>query len=160
MRKAARAIIVRDGQMLVMHRNKFGHEYYTLIGGGIKGGETEEQALRREVLEETGFIANGVRLVFLEEAGDPYGTQYIFLCDASGTTPQLAGDSAEAKLIPFGNKHTPMWMPIEEFSKVEFRSPILQEAILFGLRHGFPEKPVMLDRRYLDQVQSNVAKRG
>lgn len=160
MRKAVRAIVVRGNQMLVMHRNKFGREYYTLIGGGVQGNESAEQALRREVAEEAGFTILGGRLVFVEEAGDPYGTQYIYLCDVDGTEPQLAPDSPEAGLFPLGNEHTPMWAPIDEIGKLPFRSENLRQAILYGFTYGFPDQPVQLDRQYLDQVQSNIAKKG
>lgn len=45
MRRAVRAIIIKDKQLLVMHRNKFGTEYETLPGGNIEVGETPEQAV-------------------------------------------------------------------------------------------------------------------
>lgn len=148
MRKAVRAIIVRDGALLVMHRNKFGNEYYTLLGGGIDPGETAEQSLVREVAEESGFTVTGARLVFVEEAGDPYGTQYIYYCDATGNQPQLAPDSEEAELAPYGNKHTPVWLPIEELPKVTFRSHMLQQALYSALHKGFPEQPMTLDSQF------------
>jgi 8-oxo-dGTP diphosphatase len=160
MRKAVRAIVVRGNQMLVMHRNKFGHEYYTLVGGGVQGNESAEQALRREMAEECGFNVSGGRLVFIEEAGDPYGTQYIYLCEVEGDQPQLAADSAEAALVAMGNVHTPMWAPIDQLETVPFRSEELKQAIMYGLKYGFPEQPVQVDRQYLDQVQSNIAKKG
>lgn len=160
MRKAVRAIVVRGDQTLVMHRNKFGHEYYTLLGGGIDSGETAELALHRELLEESGFNLQSARLVFVEEAGDPYGTQYIYLCDVSGETPQLSPASEEAQLMALGNKHTPMWVPIDQFEQLEFRSPALQKAMMYGFAHGFPEQPVQLDMEFLDKVQTNIAKKG
>jgi len=45
MSKAARAIVVQDGKILVMHRNKYGSEYFTLVGGRVNEGEPLEQAL-------------------------------------------------------------------------------------------------------------------
>src|SRR4051812_20844149 len=81
MRSAVRAIIIKDDQLLVMHRNKFGTEYETLIGGGVDMNETFEQALYREIREETGVQITNPRLVFTERAGEPYGTQYVFTCD-------------------------------------------------------------------------------
>ena len=155
-----RAIVVRDGQMLLMHRNKFGQQYYTLLGGGIQPGEAPEQALAREIMEESGFQVVSARPVFIEEPGDPYGTQYIYLCEVQGDKPALHTDSEESKLIEMGNVHTPMWVPIEEFAQSKFRTDMLQKAILFGLRHGFPAQPVQLDQQFLDSVQANIAKKG
>lgn len=148
MRKAVRAIIVRDGALLVMHRNKFGNEYYTLLGGGIDPGETPEQSLVREVREESGFTVTGAKLVFVEEAGDPYGTQYIYYCEATGDKPQLAPDSEEAGLMPYGNKHMPVWLPIEELPKVHFRSGTLQRELYNALHKGFPEQPTELNSQF------------
>jgi len=49
-----RVLLVRDGRVvLVQHWYK--PEVWTLPGGGIKKGETIEDAARREVFEETGF---------------------------------------------------------------------------------------------------------
>jgi ADP-ribose pyrophosphatase YjhB (NUDIX family) len=45
MRKAVRAIIIKDDKLLVMNRNKFGKVYDTLPGGNVEIGETLEQAL-------------------------------------------------------------------------------------------------------------------
>jgi ADP-ribose pyrophosphatase YjhB (NUDIX family) len=155
MRKAVRAIIVRDNQTLVMHRNKFGQEYYTLLGGGIGVGETLEQALAREVLDESGQQVTSLHPVFIEEAGDPFGTQYIYLCEVSGGDPALAPTSDEAKINELGqNMFTPMWMPLDQFGTVSFRSPALQKAMLHGFVHGFPQQPVQLDSLYLDKLQA------
>ena len=54
-RPSARAIIERaDGKILVMHSRKY--NYYKFPGGGIEQGETPEEALVREVREESGYI--------------------------------------------------------------------------------------------------------
>ena len=44
MRTAVRAIVIKDQSLLVMHRNKFGQEFYALVGGGVDYGESAEQA--------------------------------------------------------------------------------------------------------------------
>lgn len=80
MKKAARAIIIEDNKVLVMQRNKSGNQYYTLVGGRLDKDETPEQALVREVKEETGMDVIAARLVFVEEHPEPYNQQYIFLC--------------------------------------------------------------------------------
>ena len=63
-RPSARAIIERDGKVLVMHSRKF--DYYKFPGGGIEEGESAEQALIREVREESGYF---VRPETIEEYG-------------------------------------------------------------------------------------------
>lgn len=154
MRKAVRAIIVRDGALLVMHRNKFGNEYYTLLGGGIDPGETPEQSLVREVHEESGYTITSAKLVFVEEAGDPYGTQYVYYCEANGGHPQLGAHSEEAKLFAYGNQHTPVWLPIEQLPNVQFRSLTLRQALYDALHKGFPQQPVALDSQH-DHYKQN-----
>ena len=53
LRKAARAVVRnRKGEVVLVHARAT--EYYKIPGGGIEEGETMEQAVRREVLEETG----------------------------------------------------------------------------------------------------------
>lgn len=52
-RITARAIVRNEsGRFAVMYMNRFG--LYTFPGGGLEEGETAEEAIRREVLEETG----------------------------------------------------------------------------------------------------------
>lgn len=143
MRSAARAIIVKDDALLVTHRNKFGMEYDILIGGGVDFGETLEQALLRELREESGVLIANPRLVLIEQAGEPYGTQYIFLCDYVSGEPALAEDSMEHAINAMGkNLYQPMWRPLKDLPDVEFRSERLKQAILKGLESGFPDKPL------------------
>lgn len=147
MRRAVRAIVVKDGQLLVMHRNKFGHEYYCLVGGGIDAGETPEQALARELHEESGIQVANPRLVIIEETGNLFGTQYVYLCDFVAGEPALHPDSEEAQIHALGkNLHTPMWLPIDALATVaEFRTEPMRQAVLDGFKNGFdPTNPVTI----------------
>lgn len=139
MRKAVRAIIFKDNQLLVIKRNKFGTQYYTLPGGGVDLGETTEQALLREMQEETGIRLGKVRPVYIEQAGEPYGVQYIYLVDYVDGDPKLHPASDEAAISAMGkNTYEPMWLPIDKLSEITFVSPRLQKALLQGIAKGFP----------------------
>ena len=142
MRKAVRAVVVKDDALLVMHRNKFGEEYYTLVGGGIGVGETPEQALIREVREEASLTVANPRLVFVEEAGDPYGNQYIYLCDYVSGETVLPAESTEAKIHALGaNLYAPAWLPISKLADVPFVSNTLKKILCNALTKGFPGSP-------------------
>ncbi|MCA9331043.1 NUDIX hydrolase [Candidatus Saccharibacteria bacterium] len=143
MRRAVRAIIIREDQLLVMHRNKFGTEYDTLPGGNIELGESPEQALYREVNEETQVVFRNPRLVILEHAGDPYGDQYIFLCEYVIGEPELHPNAEERRINALGkNLYKPDWVSLAELPSKPFLSQKLKEQLLHCQEHGWPTVPV------------------
>lgn len=130
MRKAVRAIVVNNDKLLVMKRDKFGKEYYTLVGGHIEPGEHPEQALLREIHEETGVSVKIVRQVYTEHASLPYGDQLVYLCEYVSGEPQLQPNSDEALISQMGqNLYLPMWLPIKDLGQVPFRSAELAKRL-------------------------------
>lgn len=129
-----------------MYRNKQGSEYYTLVGGYVNEGESIEQALVREVKEETGLDVTAGRLVFTEKHLPPRNDQYIFLCEVGPNDGIAIQDTAEEA---FMNKidiniHKPLWVEIGAFSRLPFFTIQLQKAIVESLQQGFPPAPVEL----------------
>ncbi len=143
MLKAVRAIILDEDRIMVMHRNKFGREYDILIGGGVEIGETPEQALFREIKEEVGIGIADPRLVFIERAGVPYGDQLVFLCRYVSGDINMDKTTNEFKINLLGlNTYKPVWRSFKEFESINFRSPSLHRAVLEGIKHGFPIRPI------------------
>ena len=142
MGKAARAIIIEEDKVLVMYRNKQGSQYYTLVGGRASENETLEQALVREVKEETGFDVTQARLVFVEYHPEPYNEQYIYLCEVAPHYDVAIRDtSEEAQLNRISvNIHQPQWANKKTFEKLAFRTPQLQAAIVEGFKKGFSKE--------------------
>ena len=60
--------VIQFGNELLMIRNTYGHKRWTFPGGGIKKGETLEEAAKREVMEEVGIITD--KLIFPSESAD------------------------------------------------------------------------------------------
>lgn len=59
------AIIIKDERVLMVRNSEA--EYYYSVGGRIQFGESAEEAVRREVLEETGCALEVERLGFVHE---------------------------------------------------------------------------------------------
>jgi 8-oxo-dGTP diphosphatase len=144
-RQCVRAIVLNGEKMLAMKRNKQGYQYYTLVGGGIEEGEEPEAALRRELQEETGMQVGSVRLVWVEDAGNLFGEQYIYLCDYIGGDPKLAPDSEEQLSNQEGqNLYHPIWLTVTDLPDTLFRSGSVKQALVEALRSGFPVSPQRL----------------
>lgn len=148
MRQAVRAIVVRDGHLLVIHRNKFGQQYYILPGGGVNPGETVDHALLRQLYVETSLSVVNPRLVIVEDAGDPYGVQYMYLCQYVSGEPALQPTSHEAEISALGqNLYSPQWLPLHSLASVPFRTESLKQALLQGLSEGFPQAPMHISSK-------------
>ncbi len=141
MREIARAIVLRDGFLLSIKRNKYGDEFYSLPGGGIEPNETAEAAVIREVFEETSIRVSVERLIFIEK-DDRFGEQYYFLCPYLEGEPALHPGSEESIETAAGeNTYTPVWLPVDTLELIEFRPSSVKIALLEALSEGFPNSP-------------------
>lgn len=91
-RKAVRAILLNDiGEIALLHKSK--KNEYKLIGGGVENEETLEQALKREVLEESGCEIDILReLGYVEEyrtINNFVQISYIYVAKVSNDTKKL-----------------------------------------------------------------------
>jgi 8-oxo-dGTP diphosphatase len=98
-RRRAAAVIVRHGHVLMVRERSLGpggrhdgQEYWTLPGGGINPGETAEQAVRREVSEETGLVVTATR--YLLDMPYPSGLTSVFAVQVADGEPVLGVDDA------------------------------------------------------------------
>lgn len=92
-RTAARAIIIREGKILLVRSVR---GTYGLPGGGMEEGESREDALVREVVEETGYtnchVGNQIGIVN-EKRKDRFEKNTYFQMDSHYYLCRLLDDS-------------------------------------------------------------------
>jgi len=69
--------MIHDGKVVVVRHRAGSSTYHLLPGGGVAYRETLEQAVLREVREETGFEARLGRLLFINDTIDPHGSRHV-----------------------------------------------------------------------------------
>ncbi len=83
-RNSAKGIIIRGNKLLVVELENNGR-YYTLPGGKQEPNELMLDALKREMLEETGYDVNPIELLFIretfEEDGETHRVEFMVLCE-------------------------------------------------------------------------------
>lgn len=106
MRVNVRALVLRDGKVLVSRERRQGIEHVLLPGGRVREGESIHDALVREVFEETGLAVVADRLLYVAEVVGMYGVHDLILIwraetrDAEATIAEevlVAVDSPEAR---------------------------------------------------------------
>lgn len=90
----ARAVICKDGKILLMHRIRKGVIFYVLPGGTVEEGETPEITVMREVREETSLDTTLSKKLITLNTTDGI-VHHIYQCDYISGTPMIAPDSPE-----------------------------------------------------------------
>ena len=136
-RPSVRGIILRGNTVAMVHSRKY--DYYKFPGGGIEPGESQLDALYREVAEESGLqvIPSSVReygLVPRKEKSDTPGVVFVqdnfyYLCQTEELPRQQKLDDYEA----------------EEGFTLEFVEPAQAIRVNRYADHG-PKEQQMLER--------------
>jgi 8-oxo-dGTP diphosphatase len=110
-RKAARGILVKDEKLAWLNVSTKG--YHKLPGGGIEKGETNEEAFKREVLEETGndckVIDEGAITIEFRDQFKLIQISYVFMAEAIGTPGEQKLEQGE-----IDDGHVLEWHTLEE----------------------------------------------
>jgi ADP-ribose pyrophosphatase YjhB (NUDIX family) len=92
------ALIVADGKVLLVRRGKDPFKgCWTLPGGGVEPGETPREAVRREVLEETGLAIEVTGRIGVVDYG--HTTITVFRAVVRGGEPSAGDDAAACEFV-------------------------------------------------------------
>jgi 8-oxo-dGTP diphosphatase len=137
-RNSAKAIIIRDGcLLLIRNRNEEG-DWHTLPGGGQNHGETLREALQRECQEEIGVRVEigELRLVreyigrnheFAEHDGEAHQVEFMFECRIDPSSTPATGKTPDVQQAGVA------WIPLSELQSCRLYPNILCRILKNGL---------------------------
>ena len=145
-RQTARGIVVKTGAVLLIERwrtDESGNKlhYFSVPGGQIEPGETAEEAVVRELLEETSVVVKPNRIVAKQYLEDGSLNIY-FICDYLSGTAKLHPALPEVQLE--SNRSLPRWVSIgDNVALKDVYRPVgdLIEAISAG---DIPDMPLTI----------------
>lgn len=74
-------LIRKDDEVLLVHANSFRDDHYGLVAGFVETGETLEEAVHREVMEETGIYITNLKYFGSQPWPYPCGLMVGFTAD-------------------------------------------------------------------------------
>jgi mutator protein MutT len=144
MRIRAAAILVEDHQVALIERHRPGRHYFSFPGGSVDKGETPEQAVVREMEEETGlqiavkqklaqivFQGKSEEFFLVERLGGEYGT---------GTGEEYQ-ERTPHLLNLFGTYH-PVWMPVSDLLQNPVLPVEIAEIVTRHVEAGWPMETI------------------
>ena len=148
-RNSAKAIIIRNGCLLLIRNRGEEGDWHTLPGGGQNHGETLREALQRECQEEIGvrvqvgelrFVREyiGRNHEFAEQDAETHQVEFMFECWIDASSTPANGKTPDAQQTGVA------WIPLSELESSRLYPKVLCQILKNGLSD--------LTTRYLDDV--------
>lgn len=143
-RTAARALIIDDDKVLTIKmKGPLGEYFYVLPGGGQQHGESLEEGLQRECLEEIGLQVTigdvvycrdyiGKNHKFHKAHKDFHQLEIVFSCKVDKDLVKDAGHSPDNRQVGI------LWIPISELSEYELYPIAMRDALCSGQFNKLP----------------------
>lgn len=140
-RNSAKAVIIRDGRLLVTVNMDDDGPFYLLPGGGQRSGEPLPQCLQRECREEIGVDVIVGELAYVREYvgrnhefaatdGDAHQIEYMFVCRLPDGAGPRQGHT------PDGLQVGVEWLPLERLEATRLYPAALRPLLAAGCAGG------------------------
>ena len=136
-------IIFIDGKIALMHRKDVLKrpempEYYTIPGGGLEEGETEEEGTKREIKEEFGIEVRIVKKLYemkstkFNQKELYYLYEYVSGKFGTGQGPEFSNDPKYKD----SGKYIPELVEKENIKNINLLPPEIKEKIITDIENG------------------------
>lgn len=121
-RKSAYAVLIRGGQILLVNTKSTGK--YWFAGGVVDDGESKEEAVIREVKEETGLNVKVIKPLievesyfYFDHANEAYQQfSYFYICEVAGES-----EISEHNPDEHDEAEKPQWVSMSVLSEDKFQ---------------------------------------
>jgi ADP-ribose pyrophosphatase YjhB (NUDIX family) len=145
-RLAARGVIIRDRSILMVEFTDINDPHYNIPGGGVRVGETLREAVRREVMEETGGAVSVGELLFVYEhvqyathITHPHVVSFFFRCNLLPETEPCLPET------PDPNQTGVHWVPFNRVPHVTLY-PLVNDLLLQAIE-DLPANTTFIETR-------------
>jgi 8-oxo-dGTP diphosphatase len=145
-------IFIQEGNILLVKHRRFANnthfpeESWILPGGGVHYGESLTAALKREVLEETGYTCEVGRVAFIKELIFPFDApkekavhHSVSICFYGNI---ISGSLITGRDPEFGEHQLIIetkWIPINIIEDYVLYPPFLSSFLKSGFENEFPQ---------------------
>ncbi|MBU0531308.1 MAG: NUDIX domain-containing protein [Candidatus Uhrbacteria bacterium] len=134
------SILIDQNKVLLIFRKFEGKEYYTFPGGGLEPNETIEQAVLRELFEETTLRAEIDKLLYVHEYDDD-SEQYFYLLKKHYGTPKLHQASIEKQRNSEQDYYEPRWVDINDLTNIRLYPLEIRDWFIEDVKNNFVNCP-------------------
>ena len=133
-RLSIKALIIKDENLLCIKHIKNNEVYYGLPGGGQNFGETVEEAIKRECLEEAGLEVNPLQVAFVrdyigkhhqfaKDSSDHHQVEIVFYCEALSEPKASLRSEMDTHQVDIE------WLPLKALSELNIFPSIYRTKI-------------------------------
>jgi ADP-ribose pyrophosphatase YjhB (NUDIX family) len=137
----SRAIIIRSRHIALIKRQRDGHTYYVIPGGGMEIGETPEQTAIRESREELGLnvVIDRLlaRVIFRGREQFYFHARVTGGHFGTGDGPEMTG-----KYPADRGTYTPVWIPLKDLGRINLFPPSIAKLVVDSAQTGWPASVV------------------
>ena len=137
----AAAILIRDDNILLIHRTRHNHEFYVFPGGKKEDNESVEEAVVREVKEEASIKCEIIKLLYTLYLPDLKDKHVYYLCQYISGAPRLGNYNEMETMQKEDQTYKPVWLKIETLTKKLIYPLEIRDWVIRDHSQNFQDPP-------------------